>query len=53
MPKMTIEVEYRRTDGPKVDEDEIIEGLVDSLELHTFEAGDEPSVFEVQSASGV
>lgn len=51
MPKVTIEVDYKKTDGPKVEEDEIVSGLVDSLELHTFEAGDEPSVFEVQSAS--
>ena len=38
---------YTRTDGPTVEREEVAAGLAEALEGIDFEAGDEPSVFEV------
>jgi hypothetical protein len=51
MPKVTIIVDVDKTDGPKVEAEELVQGLVDFLEDQLIEAGDEPSVYAVNSVT--
>lgn len=49
--EFTIKVKVKRTDGPSVPEEEVLEALEERIQELDFEAGDEPSVFEVDDAS--
>lgn len=53
MAEFTIKIKSKRTDGPHQTEDEQAEGFLAALEGFTFEAGEDDSVYEVDSAEVV
>lgn len=49
--EFTIKISVNRVDGPSVDDSEVLEALQEAIQNLDFEAGDEPSVFEVDDAT--